>query len=351
MILRRGNYSPEKAKHLRGMVRVAGFLSFTTLVCGVISIRHARAEYQDQTLVFGKQMLDLAKASNHEVTKIVFNGQSMHVGSSVTLDSPEQVLERYEEYCKANRGQSDDEFTNLSKEFESASPKTKEQTAATFAAAAGSVGAKVDTAAAAAADTPAIAKAGFVRSEGKQGEGAVICFAKGPKTKATTSEAFEAFMATGELGAFGELRYAYASKGPSGKTLVLTAWTDSKFNLRDMVPEDGEDAPGEDFAEIPRVPSSVRIMSAKAADMPYGVNVYRTTDSPTKTLEYFDGEMKKAGWFAYDPEMTEEEHKGMGRAYMKNAVVVTLGSSVQSDGNYIAVGLSGVSADDKLGRR
>lgn len=349
MILRRGKYSPEKAKHLRGMVRVAGFLSCTTLVCGLISIRHARAELQDQTLVFGKQMLDLAKGSNHEITKIVFNGQAMHVGSSVTPESPEQVLRRYEEYCKENRAQNSDDFTDLEKEFEKASPKVKEETAAKVAEVT-NMAAKIDTAVPK-ADAPAIAKAGFVRAEGKEGEGAVVCFAKGSKSKATTTEAFESFMATGELGAFGELRYAYASKAPSGKTLVLTAWTDSKFNLRDMVPEDGEDAPGEDFAEIPRVPSSIRIMSAKAADMPYGVNVYRTTNSPTKTLEYFDGEMKKAGWFTYDPEMTEEEHKGLGRAYMKNAVVVTLGTSVQPDGNYVAVGLSGVAADDKLGRR
>lgn len=351
MILRRGKYSPEKAKHLRGMIRVAAFLSCTTLVCGVISIRHARAEYENQTLVFGRQMLDLAKASNHEVTNIVFNGQSVHVGSSVSTDPPDEVLRRYEEYCKANRAQSDDEFTELQKEFENASPKTKAETTAKLEEVANKVAAKVGTTAPASGDAPAIAKAGFVRAEGNDGDGTVVCFVKGPKTKATTSEAFESFMATGELGAFGDLRYAYASKAPSGKTLVLTAWTDSKFNLANMVPEDGQDAPGEDFAEVPRVPSSVRIMSAKAADMPYGVNVYRTTNSPAKVLEYYDGEMKKAGWFAYDPEMTEAEDKGLGRAYMKNAVVVTVGTSVQSDGNYIALGLSGVAADEKLGRR
>ncbi len=344
MILRRRKYSPEKAKHLRGMARVAAFFTCTTLVCGVISIRHARAEYQDQTLAFGKQMLDLAKASNHEVTKIIFNGQAMHIGSSVTLDSPEQVLERYEEYCKANRGQTGDVFSDLEKDFEKASPKQQEEAAAKLASVAAKVAPVAD-------DTPAIAKAGFVRSEGREGDGAVACFVKGTKTKATTSEALESFMATGELGAFGELRYAYASKARSGKTLVLTAWTDSQFNVGDLVPEEGADAPGEDFAEIPRVPGSTRVMSAKAADMPYGVNVYRTKNSPAKTLEYFDGEMKKAGWFTYDPEMTEAEHKGMGRAYMKNAVVVTLGTSVQDDGNYVAVGLAGVAADDKLGRR
>jgi hypothetical protein len=315
------------------MARVAGFLSCTTLVCGVISVRHARAEVQDQTLVFGKQMLDLAKASNHEVTKILFNGQTVHVGSSVTPDAPEQVLARYTEYCKANRGQTDD-FDDIGKDFEKASPN-----------------AKATDKPQARGDSESLATAGLIRAEGKEDNGAVVCFVKGTKTKPTTAEAFESFMATGELGAFGELRYAYASKAPSGKTLVLTAWTDSAFNLRDMVPEEGKDAAGEDFAEIPRLPGATRVMSAKAADMPYGVNVYKTADKPSRALEYYDREMKAAGWFTYDPEMNEHEDKGLGRAYMKNAVVLTVGTSVQDDGTYLALGLAGVAADEKLGRR
>ncbi len=330
MTLRPG--SLEKAKRIRGLVRVWGYFSCVMAVCGVISIRHARAEYQDQTLQFGRQMVGLAKASNHEVTKVIFNGQPVHVGSSVTEDSAAHVLERYEEYCKSNPGQMGVDFTEIDKSG-TVKPLVK-----------------ADEPAAPNADMPAIAKAGYVRS-GTDEEGAVICFVKGPKTKPTTGEAFQSFMSTGDLGAFGELRYAYASKGPSGKTLVLTVWTDSAFNLRDMVPEDGQDSPGEDFPEVPRVPNSTRVMAAKADGMPYGVNVYKTADSPSKTFDFFDREMKSKGWFAYDPEMTEAEHKGQGRAYMKDAVVITLGTSVQPEGNFVAVGLAGVPADEKLGHR
>lgn len=325
--------TPEKARHLRGMARVAGYFSVVTLVCGVITLRHARAEYQNQTLMFGRQMLELAKASNHEITQIVFNGQPVHVGTSVTEDPPEKVLGRYEEYCKANRGQLDD-FFDLE-----GSPDARKAVDRKKAEADGQ-------------DSSALAKAGFVRAEDeKDGSGTVVCFVKGPRSKSTTKEAFESFMATGELGAFGELRFAYASKGPSGRTLVLTAWTDSTFNLRAMMPDDGQDAPGEDFPEIPRVPNSTRVMSAKAAGTPYAVNVYKTTDAPMKTLKFFDEEMKARGWFTYDPEMDEKEDKGLGRAYMKNAVVLTVGTSKQDDGNFVALGLAGVAADDKLGRR
>jgi hypothetical protein len=308
------------------MVRVLAYFSGVTVVCSVVSIRHARAEYQDQTLLFGRQMLALANASNHDVTKVIFNGQPMHVGSSVTQDGPATVLRRYEDYCKANRGQTDDDF--------------------------GAIGQKtapiVGDPALAQQDAPPLSKVGYLRADG-DGESSIVCFVKGPKTKSTTAAAFESFMTTGELGAFGELRYTYTSKAPSGKTLVLTVWTDSQFNLRDMIGDGDKDVPGEDFAEVPRVPNSIRVISARAAEMPYGVNVYKSTDSPNKTLEYFDVEMKKAGWFTYDPQMTEAEHKGLGRAYMKNAVVVTLGTSRQAEGNFVAVGLAGVAADTKGG--
>lgn len=315
---RRPDDAHARARHRRGLLRVAGYFSVVTIIATTISIRHARAEVEDQTLLFGRQMVELAKATNHEVTKINFNGQTLHVGSSVTPDTPEVVLARYEDYCDKNFGQIDD---------------LKDANLAKFP------------------DPPTIAKAGLMRAKAEN-DGAVVCFAKGPKTKSTSAAAFELFMTTGELGAFGDLRYAYASKNPSGKTLVLTVWTDSTFNLKQMIPSaEGQDAPGEDFAEVPRVPSSQRIMSAKAEGMPYGVNVYRTSDAPGKTLAFFDREMKQRGWFTYDPELTaggpdqgqppSEEHE-LGRAYMKNAVVLTVATTKQPDGNFVALGLAGV---------
>jgi hypothetical protein len=203
---------------------------------------------------------------------------------------------------------------------------------------------------------PALAKSGAIRVGGEDGkEGAVMCFVKGEKSKPTTGESFNAFFKTGELGAIGDLRYVYTSRNEkSGKTLVLTAWTDSKFNLLEMIGDPDKDCAGNDFPEIPRVPSSVRTISAHAEGTPYGINVYRTTDKPAETLAFFDREMHAKGWFTYDPEMNEKDHGGLGRAYMKDAVVVTLATSVQPEGNFVAVGLAGVSPNDdprKLGRK
>lgn len=324
-----GRWSPEKRKRIRGLVRVGAYFSSITLVCGVISVRHARAEYENQTLQFGRQMLDLAKAANHEVTKITFNGQPLHVGSSVSDESPDTILRRYEDYCKAHRGQTDD-FSALAGEPASTDAKSASPPDS-------------------ASEAPALAKVGYVRT-GEGDEGAVTCFVKGAKTKPTTAAAIEALLTTGELGALGELRHAYASKGRDGKTLVLTVWADSTFNFNEMMPADGQDAPGVDFPEIPRLPGSTRVMSANADGTPYGVNVYKTKDAPAKVLEFFDREMRAADWFTYDPEMTEAEHKGLGRAYLKNAVVVTVSTSLDPEGTFVSVGLAGVAKDDVLGR-
>lgn len=315
-------WNARQAERRRGLFRVAAYFSFVTFVCGLVSLRHARAEVRDQSLIFGRQMLELARASKHDVTRITFNGQVVHVGTSVTSDSSEDVLRRYAEYCDSNRGQSADEFAALGKD--AGTPASH---------------------ASARADRSAIAKAADVRAKNDDA-GVVVCFVKGEGTKATTAAAIDSFLSTGTLGAFGELRYAYASKSPSGKTLVLTVWTDATFNLRDMVAEEGHDCPGQDFPEIPRLPSSQRVMSATADGVPYGVNVYKTSATPAAALAHFDRAMHAAGWLTYDP---ESDDGVVGHAYMKAGVVLTLGTSIETDGTFVAVGLAGVTADDRQG--
>jgi hypothetical protein len=269
-------------------------------------------------------MADLAKASNHELSTIVFNGQKVHVGNSVTDDPPSEVLKRYQAYCDNNASFSDDDASEKEEPF---GPE----------------------------DHPETEKAGTLRVESatpQSGDGAVICFVKGEATKASRDEAFEAFLTTGELGAIGELRYAYARKSDSGRTLVLTAWTDSKFNLLDIVPKGpDEDVRGDDFPEIPRPGKSVRVLSARAEGTPYAANIYRTSDRPAQVLAFYDGAMQERGWFMFDPELTDDDG-GYARAYMKDAVVLIVTTRVDDDGStYASLGLSGVTADDKIGRR
>lgn len=318
--------SPQHRKHVRGLVRAFAYLSFTGAVFSTLSIRSARAELQEQTLTIGRQMLELARGTDHNVTPITFNGEKMYLASSVSEDAPRAVLDRYEAHCKAAPGQPAAGWKDVGSSGAS-SPDMKE-----------------------AKEAPALAKTGLVRA-GDEAEGSVVCFVRGTETKATTEEAFKSFAETGELGAFGKLRYVYAKRGPTGRTLVLTAWTDEKFNLRHMMPKAGVDVPGEDFPELPRVPNSTRAISARAEGLPYGLNIYKTTDSSAKVLAFYDKEMVGRGFKGFDPELDEAKEGGGGRTYVKDGVVLTVATRIDPAGNFVVLGLAGVTPDETLGRR
>ena len=63
---------------------------------------------------------------------------------------------------------------------------------------------------------------------GTRDEGTVMCFVKSGSSKASAKDALESFARTGELGGFGQLRYAYVKNtteytvGPRG--LVGQGW-------------------------------------------------------------------------------------------------------------------------------
>jgi hypothetical protein len=299
-------------KRIRGMARVMVYISCVTAVTGFVSVRHARGEFRSQTLEFGKKMSEIAQTAHNELTTIIFNGQRVHVGSATTNSAPEEVLKRYEEYCKTNAA---------APPLTSNDPKDK-----------------------------GLEKEGFQRIESPDGEdgAVVVCFVKGTNSKTDIKAAARSFAENGDLGSFGELRYAYVRKGAHGKTLVLTAWTESSFNLLKIAPPSPDsDVAGEDFAEVPRVGGSIRMLSARAEGTPYAANVYRTKESPDKVLGFYDEVMQKKGWFMFNPELTEEKHGVQARGYMKDGVVATTSTTVERDGTYVTIGLSGVSPGDK----
>lgn len=313
MIFFRSRRTPARVKHIKGLLRAFAYLTCLLLVCCAFSIRSARAELANRTIILGREMMQLANASSHDVTPVVFNGQKVLLGSSITTDAPSAVLDRYEAACKADPGQPAAGWTDLD-------PK----------------------------NAPPIATTGLMRA-GDDKEGTVVCFVRGAETKPTAAEAFKSFTETGDLGALGRLRYVYAKKTRSGRTHVLTAWTEEHFNLVSMMPEEGKDAPGTDFPELPRVPNATRALSAHAEGMPYGVNVYRTTDAPEKVLAFYDEQMVSRGFKGYDPEFTEAEHGGLSHSYLKDGVVLTVGTKKLDEGVFVALGLAGV--PDRSGPR
>jgi hypothetical protein len=167
----------------------------------------------------------------------------------------------------------------------------------------------------------------------------------------------KAFAETGQLGALGAVRYAYVKQSPSGKSVVVTAWTDDKFNIFDLIPKENEDAPGVDFADIPRPTASNRVLSTRLEGTYFGVNVYRGFGSPKSVAAFYDEEMERRGWEVFDvtsdleakeaaeanhlPPPVEPEGKATGRLYAKGGVVLTLSSGIEEGATFSALGLAG----------
>jgi hypothetical protein len=178
-----------------------------------------------------------------------------------------------------------------------------------------------------------------------------MCFVRSSNSKSSMVEALGALEKTGDLGAFGQLRYVYAKKTTQGRTHVLAAWTTEKFNVDEMFPpEDDKDAAGHDFKELPRPQGSVRTFSLHLDDAPYGVNIYESTgQSPLEVATSYDAMLQKDGWFALDIEgpgkRAAENLKGVtGRAYTKEGVMMTLVSHTARGKTVTGLGIGGVPA-------
>lgn len=315
--------SVAKSKHARGLLRAGGYLAVLSLGLGAFQLRAAHAEVRNRTVELGRQMYQLANATQHDVNKLTMNGQPLWVGSSVSKDSVADVLDRYEVDCQKNLAQPTESWRELAQKID----EKKEQ-------------------------RPAMAT-GVMRGGGED-EGTVVCFTKGQSSKPTIREAFKSFVDTGELGALGNLRYVYAKRSDQGRTTVLTAWTDDKFNLSDIMPKDGGEAKGSDFPEVPRPQAATRLMSAQVEGTPFGVNVYRSKDAPAAVVGFYDAEMTKRGWAGFDPEIKmqralrgEGDKSGViGRLYERKGVVLTLASNLDEGGTITSLGLAGVTSTD-----
>ncbi|MCL2778039.1 MAG: hypothetical protein FWD73_08545 [Polyangiaceae bacterium] len=310
-------FTPKKKKHLKGLVRAGAYVGTLSLVFGVIQIRNVRAEVTNRTVELGRQMAQLASTTNHDINKISLNGQAIWVGSAAATDAAATILDRYESYCQKNSAQPTDSWRDLASKVDASVDKSFIST-------------------------------GVMRG-GTNREGVVLCFTKSESSKPSVIDAFRAFAETGELGAFGSLRYVYVKQGDSGRALVLTAWTDDKFSIKDLVPEPGKDAGGMEFSNIPRPLANTRVLSAQIVDSPYGINVYQGQDTPSKVLAFYDDEMKNLGWFGIDPQIEKltasegDPNPGMARLYERDGVVLTVASKVVEGGSTMtALGLAGV---------
>jgi hypothetical protein len=318
MASRKATTNVARQRHRKGVLRAFAYGSVVGIACAIVNIRFARAEVIDQGLIIGRQMTELAQAAKNEALKVRMNGQEVIFNNQLSHDSPQAILDRYEALCRDNAAQSPDAWKALAESApEDAAGKE-------------------------------IAETGGTIRGGSRDEGTVMCFVKSSTSKTTLGEALRTFQATGELGAIGQLRYAYVKKTKSGASHVLAMWTLDKFNIREMLPDDG-DAPGEDFAELPRPDGSRRLFSTKIVGAPFGLNVYESTQDPVALANGYDQQLTRDGWFAIDVEgeakRTNPSLDGVtGRVYEKDGILMTVVSRIEEKKTVTGIGIAGIPA-------
>ena len=308
-----------KKKHVKGLLRASAYFAALGVGAGVFSVRAARGEVAERSMAIGRQMEKLAEATDHDLNQITIDGQSMWVGSSASKDSPKNILDRYEAYCTENAAQPGASWRDLADKTE-------------------------------AATTIPLLRTGVLRG-GDDKEGSVLCFTHTNESKPTIKEALYSLAKTGDLGALGSVRYVYAHRTERGNTVVLTAWTDERFDLLALTPTEGKDVPGAELPEIPRPPNADRILATRVEGTPFGINAYRGKGAPGAVVAFYDDAMQKKGWFALDPELAEKDdesvkpHETTARLYEKDGVVLTIASRLDDGATFTHLGLAGVPAE------
>lgn len=310
--------NPAKKRHIKGLARVAVYFTVLGLGCAFVSVRAARAQVAEEGLDLGRQlsrrMNALMGPGEHETMKLRVNGQSLYVSNTVSKDPAKDVLDRFAAHCAENLAQSPREWAGLGDRP-------------------GELG------------RARVAPGEGVIRAGSDRDGMVMCFAKTKDAKPKLADAVKAFAETGDLSALGELRYAFVSTAPNGRTSVLAAWTHERFSVKEMMPPEGTDAPGEDLAGFPRPPRSWRMLSATSEGTGYAMNVYRTDAPPDEVVALYETEVRKLGYtgglIPFDPSDPKREDK-RGLAFANGGALLTVGMRVEDGKTYVATGFAGV---------
>ncbi|MBK8996641.1 MAG: hypothetical protein IPM35_12955 [Myxococcales bacterium] len=252
---------------VRGVFRVGAYLSVVSMVGAGLAARSAYGSVSEQALATGRQLAKLGEFTK-DAERLMLNGQALNMSSATTDLSMGQVLDRFEALCKE----------------EGAVPRDLREVQGML-------------------DDPALAKQaerlnfGVLRQQSKD-DGVLACAVKNPANgQRRFWDGMAAFAESWDLADVGHLRYAYVRKLESGRTHVLTAWTDGSFKVDAMVPPtEGADAPGADSPIVARPPSSVRYLSASAEGRPHAIRVYESKVPAKEVLAGYEKDMAAKGF-------------------------------------------------------
>jgi hypothetical protein len=264
-----------------GAMRAATFVAVALVVCAALGVRIVYADLKESALQAGRELAPLADVLG--TTKNVFlNGAQMNVSNATVDHAPREVLDRFEGICTSHPGLLAQALADV--------PHTLDAT----------IEAKAPD---------RHLRLGVMRSEAN-GDGALACFTSDEAVGLRAlPDRVEAFRVSGDLSVFGHFRYVYANAQPDGRTRVTTVWTDGAFVPKRMFPATG-DADGSDSPVVPRPPDARRILSASAAQAPFGLHVYDSTWNQGALRHFYDESMGALGWYPAGRGSGGEERAG-----------------------------------------
>lgn len=103
-----------------------------------------------------------------------------------------------------------------------------------------------------------------------------------------------AFVHTRDLGALGQLRFAFVRSLAPRRAQLLLVTADRGLALDALLPRGDTDVPGGDVLPV-RPDGGVRTLSAEVHGTPHGISVYRVADGPRAALRRYDGRLTALG--------------------------------------------------------
>ncbi len=286
-----------------GLARVAAYVGLVALTLGALGARRAQAEVGHEALAFGRELGTLTEDGAGGTVRL--NGERFHVAERAVAGSVSETLDTYERACRERPGAVAELFEALP--------------------AHGSVHGQGYT-------LPEAFSHGVVR-HGSEREGVVVCLLGDPKSRRGLAAALGAFAASQDLGALGELRYAYARRvegaGSAGTRLTL-AWTDASFDLKKLT--SGGEATGDD-GRAPRPSGARRLLVAEVVGAPHVTRMYECDSPPTAVAAHYDGALMGAGFQRLTP--TSQAH--VLRAYFRADLHVFVAIRRQGERTVFAV--------------
>lgn len=248
-----------------GLLRVLGLLCLVQLGAALFLMHQAHASAERALERVGNWLDDLTQVASNEPTSLWLNGLHLWLASGRSAKTPSALLDDFESYCNGRTGIA----------FPEAALKRL-----------------IDQQGAAQGST---SRFGVVRVQNAE-RGIVACLDSQGHTVdgAVLAERARSFLSTGDLAAFGELRYFLVQPNEQGGSTVLAAWTQGSAKLLQMFPEHG-DAPGGDLPNIPRPVEAQRQLSAGVPGKGHLVS-YSLGLSIDSALDRYRTQLIRTGW-------------------------------------------------------